>query len=203
MSTLQHTTDDVPIESIKTDTSQLSSMWFLIPGIALMTVGLAAITLPLATALAAEMILGALMLLGGVGYGIHALKAQDREGVVWSIGWGILYGATGILLLAFPLSGLVTLTLVLALLFVIEGISKLLLAVRLSNRFNRRWLALDGIVGAGLGVLIWSQWPSDAAWVVGVLVGIRFLIAGAVLISFAFAVKELRVELEETVGGNA
>jgi uncharacterized membrane protein HdeD (DUF308 family) len=191
MSTLQSdpVVQNTPAAATRTNNSHSPWMWFLIPGVALIAMGMVAMALPLATALAVEMFLGVLLLLAGIGYAVHAFKVKGWEGIAWSIAWAVLYCSTGVMLLAYPLSGVVTLAFVLSVLFVLEGISKLLLAARLSAPFNRLWLVLDGVIGAGLGVLIWSQWPSDSAWVIGILVGIRFLMAGTMLLSFAFVLK--------------
>jgi uncharacterized membrane protein HdeD (DUF308 family) len=48
------------------------------------------------------------------------------------------------------------------------------------------WFVLLGILSLAVGVLIWNQLPSSAAWSLGLLVGIDFLSTGLVFLRFAY-----------------
>jgi uncharacterized membrane protein HdeD (DUF308 family) len=47
---------------------------------------------------------------------------------------------------------------------------------------------INGIVTLVLGVMIWSTWPSSAAWVVGTLIGISMLFSGVTRLMLSIAV---------------
>lgn len=170
---------------------------FAVAGGLLVLIGLAAMLLPMATAIALEVLVALALLLAGVGYGIHAATARRWEGVWWPGLWSLLYIAAGIMLLAFPMAGIASLAMVISIAFVLEGVSKLLLAARLSCFVNRQMLVADGVLGTALGILIWSGWPGDSAWVLGLLTGLRFLISGSLLLILSCPVMRHGTKLDD------
>ena len=169
----------------------LGSDWWLllIGGILLIIIGLVAISVPLATALAIELLLGWILVVGGIVHGVYAFKSRHEPGVLLRVVTAILYLAAGIILLAHPLAGVLTLTLLLAILFTVEGVSKIITAFGLRAMPNWGWVMFNGIVTLILGVIMWANWPIGAAWVIGLLVGIDLLVAGWVLVMVAFAAR--------------
>ena len=165
--------------------------FFLFLGIGFTILGILAVVLPVATGLAVEILVGSILILGGIIQCIRALWAWSWLGFMLRLLWSSLYLIAGVALLASPLRGLLTLALVLAVLFLVEGISKLALVSRLHPVRSRKWLFFDGAVAAMLGGLIWAGWPGDAQWVIGLLLGIRLLYLGWTTIMVALAVRNL------------
>jgi uncharacterized membrane protein HdeD (DUF308 family) len=152
--------------------------WFLVLGIVLILVGIAAICFPLVSTIAAKIFLGWLFLIGGVFLIIHAFSAQGWGGFLWSLLIGVLYLIAGGYLAFFPLTGLLTLAILLAILFVAEGIMEIIMAFRVHPSDGRVWLLLSGIAALVVGVLIFLGLPSSAGWALGLLVGINLLFSG-------------------------
>lgn len=152
--------------------------WFLALGIVLILVGIAAICFPLVSTIAAKFFLGWLFLIGGVFLIIHAFSAQGWGGFLWSLLIGVLYLIAGGYLAFFPLTGLLTLAILLAILFVAEGIMEIIMAFRVHPSDGRIWLLLSGIAALVVGVLIFLGLPSSATWALGLLVGINLLFSG-------------------------
>lgn len=152
--------------------------WFLALGIVLILVGIAAICFPLVSTIAAKFFLGWLFLIGGVFLIIHAFSAQGWGGFLWSLLIGVLYLIAGGYLAFFPLTGLLTLAILLAILFVAEGIMEIIMAFRVHPSDGRIWLLLSGIAALVVGVLIFLGLPSSAGWALGLLVGINLLFSG-------------------------
>lgn len=152
--------------------------WFLALGIVLILVGIAAICFPLVSTIAAKFFLGWLFLIGGVFLIIHAFSAQGWGGFLWSLLIGVLYLIAGGYLAFFPLTGLLTLAILLAILFVAEGIMEIIMAFRVHPSDGRIWLLLSGIAALVVGVLIFLGLPSSAEWALGLLVGINLLFSG-------------------------
>jgi uncharacterized membrane protein HdeD (DUF308 family) len=98
--------------------------------------------------------------------------------------------------LIYPLRGVLTLTLVLATFFLAEGAAKIMMAVQLRSTPKWGWLLVSGLLALLLGVLIWVEFPSTAAWVLGVLLGIDLLFSGVVLVMLALA---YRSQITDTV----
>ena len=52
------------------------------------------------------------------------------------------------------------------------------LAFQLKPQPRWGWVLINGILAIVLGILIWSQWPFNASWLLGLLVGIGLLMNG-------------------------
>jgi uncharacterized membrane protein HdeD (DUF308 family) len=86
--------------------------------------------------------------------------------------------------------GVATLTLLLASLFLIEGILNIVLYVQMRPVHGSSWLLVDGIVTLLLGLMIYMQWPSSSAWAIGTLVGISMIFSGAARVMMSLAVRK-------------
>lgn len=154
-------------------------------GIAMVVAGVAAIVLPWLATLAAEALLGAILVVGGVAAGVHGVSARRGNGVALHLVGAALYVVVGALLLLFPVAGVVALTLVIGAFFLAEGVLRLVQAVRLRGRPGVGWLAAGGVLALVLAVLILAAWPFSAAWTLGILLGIDLVFGGWWLISLA------------------
>jgi uncharacterized membrane protein HdeD (DUF308 family) len=95
--------------------------------------------------------------------------------------------AAGIMLIGWPVSGAVSLTLVLIVFFIMEGIATIMYALDHKRELSGRWgwLLASGIVDLALAAIIFAGLPGTAAWAIGLLVGINMLFGGAALIGLA------------------
>jgi uncharacterized membrane protein HdeD (DUF308 family) len=178
------------IESRLTETKQLVTDkwgWFLALGIVLLLAGVAAIAFPFLSTIAAKIMLGWLFLIGGVMMIVHAFQAPGWQGFLWELIIGILYAVVGAYLAFFPLTGLLTLAIVLAALFVAEGVFEVIMAFRVRPHEGWFWLLLSGIAALAVGVLIAMDLPGSAVWALGLLVGINLLFSGWSYIFLALA----------------
>jgi uncharacterized membrane protein HdeD (DUF308 family) len=102
---------------------------------------------------------------------------------------GVLSVVAGGYMIAQPVAALATLTLFLAGYFIASGILEAIAAF--GARPERGWglLLFSAIVSVLLGVMIWRQFPFSGVWAVGVLVGVKLIIAGWALIAIGGAVK--------------
>lgn len=180
------------IEAHVAETKQLITEkwgWFLALGIGLILAGLAAIAFPLLSSIAAAVFVGWLFLIGGVMMVIHAFQAPGWKGFLWELLIGVLYLIAGAYL-AFPivpLGGLVTLTVLLAALFIAEGVFETIMAFRVRPHEGWVWLLLSGIAALAVGVLIALGLPGSATWAIGLLVGINLLFSGWSYVFLALA----------------
>lgn len=163
--------------------------WFLALGIGLIIAGIAAIAFPLVSTIAAKIMLGWLFLIGGALLVFHAFQAPQWSGFLWELIIGALYLIVGGYLAFFPLTGLLTLAVVLAALFIAEGIFEIVMAYRVSPHEGWFWLLLSGIAAIAVGVLIALGLPGSATWALGLLVGINLLFSGWSYIFLALAGK--------------
>jgi uncharacterized membrane protein HdeD (DUF308 family) len=161
--------------------------WFLALGIVLIVVGMAAIVFPLVSTIAAKIMLGWLFLIGGVFMVMHAFSSQGWQGFIWSLLIGVLYLIAGGYLAFFPLTGLFTLAILLAALFLAEGVAEIIMAFKVRPHEGWGFMLLSGIAALAVGVMIALDLPSSATWALGLLVGINLLFSGWSYIFLALA----------------
>jgi uncharacterized membrane protein HdeD (DUF308 family) len=152
--------------------------WFAVLGVVLIALGLVAIAFPFVTTIAAKIFLGWLFLIGGVVQVVHAFSTQRWSAFFFDLLVGFIYVVAGAWLAFFPLTGIITLTIVLAALFIVEGVLEAGMAFRIRPKRGWAWLLVSGIVAIAVGVLIFAGLPSTAVWAVGLLVGINLLTSG-------------------------
>jgi uncharacterized membrane protein HdeD (DUF308 family) len=164
---------------------------FLVEGILLLVLGAAAIIVPVIATLAFTLFIGWLFLISGVVGLITTFWMRNVPGFWWSLLSGVVGIAAGIVLILWPISGTVSLTLVLIAFFVVEGIVTLMYAfehrAQLSGRWG--WMLASGIVDLILAGIIFAGLPETATWALGLLVGINLLFGGVAMIGMALAAR--------------
>lgn len=162
--------------------------WSIVLGVVMIILGVLAILAPLITAIAVNVLLGWLFIIGGVFQAIYAFQHNHRRSsLILKLLLSLVAIAAGVFLVAYPLAGVISLTLLIGIYFFIDGIVRVFLAFQLRPHTRWIWVLLNGILMIILGILIWSQWPFSATWVLGLLVGIGLLSSGIAVLMFAIA----------------
>jgi len=160
---------------------------FLVEGIILVLLGAAAIILPVIATLAFTLLIGWLFLLSGAVGLVTTFWMRNAPGFWWSLISGVVGIAAGIVLIRWPISGTISLTLVLIAFFIVEGIVTLMYAIehraRLSGRWG--WMLASGIIDVTLAVLLILGLPGAALWALGLILGINLIFGGWALIFMA------------------
>ena len=164
---------------------------FLAEGIILVILGIAAIVLPPIATIAFTIIIGWIFLVSGVVGLITTFWARQAPGFVWSLISAIIGIAAGVVLLLWPITGSVSLTLVLIAFFAVEGIVSIMYAIEHRNQLTGQWgwMLLSGIIDLILAGIIFAGLPGTALWALGLLVGINMVFGGAALIAIALAAR--------------
>ena len=168
--------------------------WFLALGILLVLVGIAAIVFPFASTLATKIVLGWVLLIAGIGQIVHAFYVKRWAGFFWNLIIGLLYLLVGIWLAFFPLAGIFSLTIILAALFIADGIMEIAMSFRMRPHEGWGWVLFSGIVAIAAGVLILISLPYSAIWALGLLAGIKLLVWGWSFIFLALTGKSMSDE---------
>lgn len=162
--------------------------WALLLGIIFILLGITAISTSVLTTVVSMFFLGAILLTGGIVQIIYAFWVRKWSGFFLSLLAGILYGVCGAFLLAHPLAGALSLTLLLAAFYVAGGIFRIVTS--LTTRFEHwGWALFSGIVKLALGLLIWAGWPATGLWVFGLFIGIDLLFFGWFWVLLALTAK--------------
>src|SRR6476661_9985863 len=102
---------------------------FLIEGILLMILGLAAMIVPPLASLAVTIFLGWMFLISGIGGLIVTYWARNMPGFWWSLISAALAVLAGGILLARPMQAVLTLTIVVGAYFLAEGVATIMYAL--------------------------------------------------------------------------
>jgi uncharacterized membrane protein HdeD (DUF308 family) len=164
---------------------------FLFEGVLLVVLGLAAIIVPPLASLAVTIFLGWMFLVSGVAGLALTLWARQMPGFWWSLISAALAIGAGIILLARPVQGTLTLTIVLGAYFLAEGVTTIMYALEHRRELSERWswMLFAGLLDILIAGMIISGLPGSAEWAVGLLVGINLLLGGASLIGMALAAR--------------
>jgi len=164
---------------------------FLIEGIILALLGVAAIVVPPVATLAFAIVIGWLFLISGLVGLVTTFVMRELPGFWWSLLSAIVGIAAGVVLLIWPVSAAVSLTLVLIAFFVVEGVVTIMYAIDHRSSLSGRWgwMLASGIVDLILAGIIFAGLPGTAAWALGLLVGINLVFGGTAMIGMALAAR--------------
>ena len=160
---------------------------FIAVGVLLLIIGLGAIVFPFMSAISVTLLVGVALVIAGFLQVVHAFSAKGWGGFFWEIVIGLLEIIFGVILLVYPVAGVMTLTLFLAIMFAVEGIARSVMAFQMRPEAGWGWLLASGIASLAIGILLWIDYPGSAIWAIGLLVGINFIMAGWGLIMVASA----------------
>ena len=164
---------------------------FLFEGVLLAVLGLAAMIVPPLASLAVTIFLGWMFLVAGIAGLALTFWARQMPGFWWSLISAALAVGAGIILLARPVQGTLTLTIVVSAYFLAEGVATIMYALEHRRQLTGRWswLVISGLVDIVISFLVITGLPSSAEWAIGILVGINLLFGGATMIGIALAAR--------------
>jgi uncharacterized membrane protein HdeD (DUF308 family) len=165
---------------------------FLIEGILLAVLGLAAMIAPLIASLAFTIFLGWMFLISGVAGLAMTFWARQMPGFWWSLISAVLAIGAGLILLTRPAQGVLTLTIVIGAYFLAEGVATIMYALEHRRELSERWswMLFSGVLDILISAMIITGLPGSADWAIGLLVGINLLFGGASLIGVALAARK-------------
>ncbi|HKI24861.1 MAG TPA: DUF308 domain-containing protein [Candidatus Sulfotelmatobacter sp.] len=172
------------------DTLRQASTWSIVWGVALIIFGMLAVGSPLLAAIAVNAFIAWLIVLAGVVHLILAFHAHRAGSLIWKLLVGLAYLCFGGYLIVHPVLGVASLTLLLASLFLVEGVLDIVLFFQMRSMRGSSWVLIDAIVSLALGLMIYRQWPSSSAWAIGTLVGVSMIISGVSRVMLSLAVRK-------------
>jgi len=167
---------------------------FLFEGILLAVLGLSAMIVPPLASLAVTIFLGWMFLVTGVAGLVMTYWGREMPGFWWSLISAALAVLAGGILLARPMQGVLTLTIVIGAYFLAEGVATIMYALEHRRELSGRWswLLVAGLMDILIAFFIIAGLPGSAEWAIGLLVGINLLFGGATLIGVALAARNAR-----------
>ncbi len=170
---------------------------FLFLGLALLILGILAISVSVFTTLASVLFLGILLIIGSVVVIIDTFKTwrKDSKHFVLYLIFSILYLAAGIMLVRHPVWGAVSITLVLGIFYLMLGIFRIIGSIIL-HLPHWGWSLLSGVLALILGFLILIHWPASSLIVIGLFIGIDLLFLGWTYVVLALSAQKTRKSLQ-------
>lgn len=176
-----------------------SFLWIV--SIVLIIVGCLALLFPFAAAVSVEVIFGSILVLTGLMEIIRAISLHRTAGVMWNLLFGGSAAVAGLILLFFPITGVVALTIIVATFLIVSGVLKLIASFYMRPDMLSRagfypvkgwgWMAVSGSLSLVLGVVLLLGLPNTAFWTVGVMIGIDLIFLGVSQIVFVIGLQSL------------
>jgi uncharacterized membrane protein HdeD (DUF308 family) len=154
--------------------------------------GVLALIFPAISSVAVVFYLGWLLIISGILQGISLMDVHHVPNLNFWIQLlsVVLFVVVGILFLRNPGAGLLSLTLLLTVFFMVEGFSKTIFALTIRPFPNWGWVLLSGIVGIVFSIFLLARTPVTALWLLGVLLGIQLISEGAALGNLAWRARQ-------------
>lgn len=165
-------------------------VWLLFLGILFIILGVIGLGRLFALSLAGTLFFGVLIIIGGVAQFIEAVKCAGWKSLAYHVLIGVLYVVGGVFVIWNPLAAKLLLTWVLATVFIMVGIIRVIMAFQM--RATGSWFVplLGGIVSIILGGLIMANWPLSGLFVIGLFIAIELITNGWSYIFFALAARK-------------
>jgi len=168
-------------------------VFYLIEGIILIALGAAAIIIPPIATIAVTIFFGGLLLLSGIVGLITTFWMRGVPGFWWSLISAILAIIVGVMLMGWPMRGAFSLTFLLIVFFIIEGVVSVMFALDHRRELPGAWgwMLASGIVDLALATIILAGLPGTAAWAIGLLVGINLTFGGVAMVAMALQARRI------------
>jgi uncharacterized membrane protein HdeD (DUF308 family) len=153
--------------------------------------GILAIAEPFMAAVALNTFVAWVLNFVGILHIVAGFQGHGGTNLAWKLLIGAAYIFFGGYLLLHPVIGVASLTLLLAILFLVEGVLDLILWWKMRSLQGSFWILLDGIVTLILGGMIYVHWPSSSVWALGTLLGVGFIMSGVTRIMMSMAVRKV------------
>ena len=155
------------------------TMW----GVLTIIVGVLAMGSPLVTGLALAMLIGIAMIAACLAHTINSFQAGTLGRGILRLLFGGITVLAGIAIIGQPGMALATLTLFLAIYFIVDGLTVIFASTAVASGQGKGWVIFNGIITLMLGIMIWRGWPVSGAWAIGILLGIRLIFSGITMLA--------------------
>jgi uncharacterized membrane protein HdeD (DUF308 family) len=166
--------------------------WFLALGITLILCGVFAVTLPSITSVAAGLVLGVTLVVVGLIKIIESFKVREWVGFLWQLMLGVVEVVGGVLIYVSPFKRAAAITLLVAIVFIVQGIAQIGLAFKVRPQPGWRWLFIAGVAALCASIALAMKFPYTRYYTPSTITGISLLLAGCAYVVIAFALRKIR-----------
>ena len=164
-------------------------LWLVLLGGVLMLAGAVAILVPAISEIAASRVLGSVLVISGLVQIVQATKMLHWTGFIWHLLLGILATVGGALIYMDPFAGVVALTLLIAIIFAVHGVTQVGFAVRVRGQAGWHWFLVSGVIALVAAVLLVMKLPYSHSFTPATVAGVSLLFAGWAYVAMALAAR--------------
>jgi uncharacterized membrane protein HdeD (DUF308 family) len=163
--------------------------WFVVLGIVVLALGIIAAGNLLVATAASVFFVGAMMIAAGIVEIIHAFGVKSwGKFILWLLS-GILYIVAGYMAFANPILATAFLTLFLAISLIASGLVRIWIGFSSKNLEGWGWVVAGGLVTVVAGLIIFSGWPVNSLWILGIFLAIDLIFQGITYIAFGLGLR--------------
>jgi len=181
------------------ETAKKNAGWLIVFGVVEIVGGILAISGPFMAGLAVTMMVGIAFLLGGGARIAGAFVADSFGAGALTFLWGLVVAATGFYFVIRPGIGLETLTLVVAIVLFVDGVTRIILSFNLKPVKGWGWMLTGGIVSIVFACMVGWEFPASSVWVIGTLVGLSLLFNGFTTITLAGTARQVAGDVQKAI----
>lgn len=164
--------------------------WFLALGGVLIVAGGAAILAPALSEATVSTVLGGALLISGIVQVVQAFRLAGWLGFIWQLLLGVLSIVGGALIAFNPLAGVIALTLLIALVFAVMGVTQIGFALRMRDSAGWHWFLIAGVIALATAVLLTLKLSYTQAFTPATIAGVALLFAGWAHVAMALAARK-------------
>ena len=147
-------------------------------GFAVMLLGMLAIMVPPVAGVTVTATVALLITAAGLAMTVFAFKAGSFGKGLLQFLFGGITVLLGVAMFSQPLISMLTLTSVILVYFLVDGIFAIVTGIRGKGAPGWGWMIVSGIASIVLAIILWRRWPMSGAYAIGLLVGIRLIFTG-------------------------
>jgi len=159
-------------------------------GLLALLLGIIAVAFPAGIGKFTAVVIGVFLVLGGISRLSFAIVSFSMGSMILRYLYAILMIGAGIWIIVNPDMGLTVLTMFMAVYFIVDGITEIVYSFSLMPIGGGAFMLISGIIGLVLGILIFSQWPESGNYALGIYLGIKLIIDGAMLSMTAYTIRK-------------
>lgn len=167
------------------------SMLYLIQGGFLAFAGFLALIFPIFAGTGVLVLLGWMLILIAIFHGITLFGATQVPSFAIQMISAVIQFFVGVLFVANPNAGLIAITLLMLLLFMVGGLSKIVFALMIRPMRDWVWVLGGGVVAVLCSIILFANMPQASEWLLGFLLGIQLIAEGGAQAYMAWRIRQL------------
>jgi uncharacterized membrane protein HdeD (DUF308 family) len=167
------------------------SGWIIALGVVYIIAGIIALSSVVAATKVTVFVVGIMMLIAGVAEVFNAFQIRTWGRFLLWLLLGALYIVAGVLTFENPELVAAILTLFLGVALIVSGVMRIILAFSMQAAMPWGLVLLSGIITLLLGLIIVAHWPTASLYVLGILLGVDLIVAGAGWLAIGLGLRRL------------